>query len=463
MEAVTPAYPRLIARRHFLAGATLAVTALAFTPRARGAEAPAPAAALGGFRLLRAAPGSASLFGTDRPPVPVWAFDGIVPGPLLRVRRNEELRIRVRNDLPEPMRVHWHGLRIANAMDGTALTQPPIAPGETFDYRFTPPDAGTFWYRSAFSPGQIDRGLSGVLIVEESEPVAVDREVILVFDDWRLEAGATSAAADPPTGTQGAAREDPRADYFTVNGRPSFQVPVRRNERLRLRLLNATSRAPIAATVEGLPVTVMALDGEPCEPFLARDARVVLGPGNRVDLFLDATLAPGAVGAITIESRTGTASLVRLVCASDAPVRPGAREAPTALPANPLPEKIDLARALKLNLPIADDAGAWSLPAQAANGEIGPPVFTVERGRAVVLAFENRTETSRSVHVHGHHFRLLDRLDDGWKPFWLDTLVLPAHQLWRIAFVADNPGRWMLGCQPLAPGAPGSAAWFAVT
>lgn len=462
MAAGGPAHPRLIARRRFLAGTTLALTALALAPRGRGAEAPVPAAAPDGFRLVRAAPASAALLGPDRPPVPVWAFDGAVPGPLLRARRGEELRIRVRNDLDEPTLVHWHGLRIANAMDGTLLTQRPIAPGETFDYRFVPPDAGTFWYRSAFSPGQIDRGLSGLLIVEETEPVAVDREVILVLEDWRLDASATSAAADPPADSQDAAHEDPRADYFTVNGKPSLQVPVRRNERLRLRLLNATSRAPTAATVERLPVTVMALDGEPCEPFLARDSRVVLGPGNRVDLFLDAALEPGAVAAITIESQAGTASLVRLVCAADAPLRPEPRDAPTALPANPLPEKIDLARALKLSLPIGEDAGPWWRQAQP-NGETGPPVFSVARGRAVVLAFENRTETSRSVHVHGHHFRLLDRLDDGWKPFWLDTLVLPAHQLWRIAFVADNPGKWMLNCQPLAPGAPGSAAWFAVT
>jgi FtsP/CotA-like multicopper oxidase with cupredoxin domain len=66
------------------------------------------------------------------------------------------------------------------------------------------------------------------------------------------------------------------------------------------------------------------------------------------------------------------------------------------------------------------------------------------------------------VHVHGHHFRLLDRLDDGWKPYWLDTLVV-GEATERIAFVADNPGKWLIECRMLDSAAPGAAAWFVVT
>jgi FtsP/CotA-like multicopper oxidase with cupredoxin domain len=84
------------------------------------------------------------------------------------------------------------------------------------------------------------------------------------------------------------------------------------------------------------------------------------------------------------------------------------------------------------------------------------PLFSVRRGRTVVLAFANRTEAARVVHVHGHSFRLLDRLDDGWKPFWLDTTLVPPGQTQRIAFVADNPGQWLIEAEP-------SVGRFAVT
>ena len=89
-----------------------------------------------GFRLLRARALPSTGLG----------YDGIAPGPTLRVRRGDELRVRLVNDLAAPTSVHWHGIRLPNAMDGVPqLTQPAVAPGASFDYRFRPPDAGTFW------------------------------------------------------------------------------------------------------------------------------------------------------------------------------------------------------------------------------------------------------------------------------------------------------------------------------
>ena len=97
--------------------------------------------------------------------------------------------------------MHWHGVRIANAMDGVPyLTQPPIAPGSTFNYRFTARDAGTFLYHPAGDGGeQAAHGLYGVLIVGETEKVEVDRDLALIFEDWRLTPdGAIDIAPDGP-------------------------------------------------------------------------------------------------------------------------------------------------------------------------------------------------------------------------------------------------------------------------
>ena len=98
------------------------------------------AAAAQGFRILRARPGSAHLRGPDQPPTAIWGYDGVVPGPVLRVKRGQELHVRLINELPEETTIHWHGVRVPNAMDGVPhLTQAPVPPGGTFDYRFKPP------------------------------------------------------------------------------------------------------------------------------------------------------------------------------------------------------------------------------------------------------------------------------------------------------------------------------------
>ena len=72
-----------------------------------------------------------------------------------------------------------------------------------------------------------------------------------------------------------------------------------------------------------------------------------------------------------------------------------------------------------------------------------------------MLSFANRTAAAMVIHLHGHSVRLLDNLDDGWKPFWLDTLLVAPQQTARIAFVADSPGKWLIDCRPLDPPAAG--------
>ena len=105
----------------------------------------------------------------------------------------------------------------------------------------------------------------------------------------------------------------------------------------------------------------------------------------------------------------------------------------------------------------------WTLAGRASDGHIGKPLFSVKRGRTVMLAFDNKTGFPHSMHLHGHHFRLLDAMDDGWKPFWLDTVTVPPRQTTRIAFVADNPGKWMLHCHMIEHQETGMAAYFVVT
>ena len=395
-------HPFSITRRGVIAGTGLSAAMAVVGARAGLGQTD-------GFRVIRAREGG---------------YDGTVPGPVLRVKRGEELKVRLVNELSADTAIHWHGVRVPNAMDGTALTQKPVAPGASHDYRFTPPDAGTFWYRPPIRTAQ-NRSLHGLLIVDEAKPADVDRDLALVLD--------ASAAG------------------FTANGLGSLDIPVTANERVRLRLINVADRF-ITLRLDRHPVAVMAIDGQPAEPFGAREGRITLSPGNRADLFLDAVLPPGSIAPIVVQDDAADAPLARLVYAKSVSARSEPRGAALPLAANALPERIELRSARRFDLAL--DADARELPTR--------PHFTVQRGRAVVLAIANRSTAPHVLHIHGHHVRLLDALDDGWKPFWLDTILCVPQQTTRVAFVADNAGKWMLHAR--AVGAAGQTlTWFEVS
>src|SRR3546814_928186 len=191
-------------------------------------------------RILTAGPGEAQLLSAGQPATHTWLYDGVSPGPTIRARQGEEVFVRLQNDLPQPTTIHWHGIRIDNAMDGVPhLTQHAVAPGETFDYRFTVPDAGTFWYHPHDrSWEQVARGLYGLLIVDEPDaPHGNIRDFAIVADDWRL--GEDGQLDEASFGHMMDWSHAGRlGNTLTLNGRDLLEVLVRHNEYLRLRLCN---------------------------------------------------------------------------------------------------------------------------------------------------------------------------------------------------------------------------------
>ena len=454
---------RFVSRRFFVSGGVALTISLM---RPAMAQTPASRPAATRQHVLRASRGDALLRGAKKERTAVWCYDGVIPGPTLRARRGREMSVRLVNELPEPTTIHWHGIRLANAMDGTPyLNQPPVDSGAGFDYVFTPPDAGTFWYHpSQFFSVQLERGLCGALIVEEDAPIDVDRDIILICDDWRLTVDGVIDEANLPA-TPGVIPGG-IGEHFTVNGSPAPDIAVRTNERLRLRIINAAHARVMSLRLERHSVTVVAFDGQPADPFVARDSRVLLAPGNRVDLFVDTALAPGSTAALILEENSRDITMARLAYESSDMVRPRRRDDIGPLPANPLPQRMDFRNALRIDHSLGDSLAAvspvWARIGKADDRLGGRPLFSVKRGRTVMLALPNRTTRHYAMHVHGHHFRLLDNLDDGWKPYWLDTVLIPARATARVAFVADNPGKWMIYCQPIESHASGMAAWFEV-
>ncbi|MBP2018011.1 FtsP/CotA-like multicopper oxidase with cupredoxin domain [Symbiobacterium terraclitae] len=195
--------------------------------------------------------------------VRAMAYNGTVPGPVIRVTEGDKVRIIVKNEMKESTAVHWHGLRLPNNMDGVPfITQDPIPPGGSFTYEFVAKPAGTHMYHSHHnSTEQVGLGLLGAFIIDPKDPAAepaYDREYLIVLND----------------GTHG----------YTINGKsfPATEPLVaKKGERVRIRFMNqGVMYHPMH--LHGFAFEVFARDGYPLpQPFLCDTLSIA--PGERWD------------------------------------------------------------------------------------------------------------------------------------------------------------------------------------
>jgi FtsP/CotA-like multicopper oxidase with cupredoxin domain len=387
-----------------------------------------------------------------QPDTPIWSLQGSTPDPGFRLKRGEELEITLSNELPIPTVLNWQGI------DGVPAAEPltarlPVSAGARETLVIPLRHAGTLMCDVRMhGDGQARPSPARALIVAESEAIAVDRDEVFLIEDWRLRPDGTAIAPglDPKDATP----------VYTINGSLTLDIPARAHERLRFRFINGCQRTVVALKIEGHEVQVMALDGQPAEPFPARGGALVLAPGGRVDAFIDATAPAGSTSSILLHDGKEARPIARLVTSKEPPIRDATLPPASPLPSNGLPSKLELRSALRFDLTLGGPQGDWTTPANFAG--LAMPAFRAKAGRTVVLALTNRAGMPEVFHLHGHHFRLLDRLDDGWKPFWLDTLAIEPGQTERIAFAAEHPGRWLLETMATDWAAPRLTRWYSV-
>lgn len=354
------------------------------------------------------------------------AFNASGAGPLIEIDQGKAFAVSVENTLDFEFHFRAQGLR-GKAVQGA---DDPIRPGETRAITITPPDAGSFVYRAGREGGLsvIETILlAGPMVVRAQQPRIADSEIVLALNAFQV---------------PGAADHSESLRLVTVNGAPGMSIKARPGERLRLRVVNLAQEG-LGALRLPKEAQIIALDGQPCEPFPPFDGALVVGPLGRADVVID--MPPEAGAKVDLIDHFDPAHV--LVSIAIEGERVAERFLAKQLPDNrSLPKEIPLQRAQRFT---------WkSLES--------PPEMKVKRGTSVVLTFENAT-TPHALLLEGQTARLLDTMDDGWKPWWHDTILLPPDEIQRFAFVPDVPGRFALDLVPLEGNGAPTRAWIEVS
>jgi FtsP/CotA-like multicopper oxidase with cupredoxin domain len=377
-----------------------------------------------------------------------YGYNGQVPGPTIELTQGVPVEIAFTNRLSEPTLIHWHGLRIPASMDGTQSTQRPVEPGETFTYRFTPPDAGTFWYHPhANETEQLEKGLYGAFIVRGADEPAVDREQVLVFDDVDTDKQGRLAKF-------GGFRErhDGReGDIRLINGKAEPQLTIAAGQIERWRIINASSARYIRFSLGGVPFRIIGTDGGLIEAPV--DATEVLLPAaDRVEILV----GPFEEGqTLPIEALKYMRSTFK---------RRGKESFGNLMVGPAKPSQASVPERLRTIEPLI---GADATPNRTVTFKVWPSLrrgldFLVNNemhhndkpvkvGELQVWDVVNASLMDHPFHLHGFFFQVLSI--NGKAPAfrsWEDVVNLPPRSTVRIAWMPeDRPGSWMYHCHIL--------------
>jgi len=411
-----------------------------------------------------------------------------VPGPLIRANVGDELQVTLNNQLGKPTSAHWHGIALRNDMDGAMPATPDIPIGGSFTYKFSVPDAGTYWVHPHVGV-ELDTGLYLPLIIDDPKaPANYDAEWIVMLDDWTdgvgkspqqilddLKAngmgmgsmggsGGGMGGSDGGMGGMGEMGEqgsgsplgpdpgDVTYPYYVLNGRipeAPTSFTAKPGQRIRIRFINSGSDTAFRVALGGHTMTVTHTDGFPVVPTEV-DA-LLIGMGERYDVIV--TAGDGVFPLVGVAE--GKNALARALLSTGSGSAPPAGFQPPEL--NGKLGMVDMFTAtpeaqLKFNL--SNGGADTELQAELTmqpkyiwgiNG-VYPDnkPLTVKQGQQAMLTFVNKTGMWHPMHLHGHTYAVVR--PDGQLGARKDTVVVLPKQSLKIAILADNPGYWPMHC-----------------
>jgi FtsP/CotA-like multicopper oxidase with cupredoxin domain len=393
-------------------------------------------------------------------PADVWAFrdgarpgsTGSVPGPLLEAKLGDTVIVHFRNELPEETTIHWHGLRVPNAADGTPFAQVPVFPGGSFDYEFPLIDAGLYWYHPHMRGDvQVEAGLyAPILVHDDVAPLDVLADRVFVLDDVKLEStGKLSERTDNLDLMLGR-----MGNVVLINGRQQPSIAAAAGSRERWRFVNAANGRYFKLELAGHTFRVIGVDGGLLETPV-ETAQLLVTPGERYDVLVELNGAPGETLRLhTLHYDRGhnipDPGPIELLA-----IELGASfGAPAALPArfgSVDPIAFD-GNTPRRRFVLREDDTNPSSPVFTINDEAFPEITPVRgpSGLVEIWEIENLAEMDHPFHLHGMSFQTLDAADAPAEPLgWKDTVNVPQSSIVRFAVQFGAPGRWMYHCHIL--------------
>lgn len=420
--------------------------------------------------------------------VPVWTYNGTVPGEEIRVEQGDFVEVELFNNLPEPITIHWHGYPVIAAMDGIpGVTQDSIMPGERFVYQFSADIPGTYWYHSHQEGAkQVDKGLYGYLIVEAKDERTVDRDYTLILDEWMsnpVDEMESMTGMDPETDnmsgmTHGMSGEENQEavdlvkeeemmmagmyDIYTVNGKSGEIIEplnVRKGDIVKLRFINAGYRSH-GIHIPGQDIRVVSTDGQTIQGAgVIRDQVITISPGERYDVeFTVNTENSFVIDSHDANRFNNQIKIPVNVIGGKGKVLENTTDTLTNFdlltygqPAKgdfSLDQKYDVDYIVELNTDTTNNKLKYTINDKVFE-EL--PALKLQRDQMVKFTVVNKSEVDHPMHLHGHFFQVLS---GNGKPYsgaviMKDTLLVRPGETYAIAFRADNPGAWVQHCHEL--------------
>ncbi|AFM17003.1 putative multicopper oxidase [Mycolicibacterium chubuense NBB4] len=492
MKKDTPATLRMT-RRGFLAASALGGAALVACGRSDTSAKPAAAGVADRISAVDAArPHTGKSVTAQLTPGPAdidlggvhartFAYNGQVPGPLIRANVGDEITVSVTAGLDHATSVHWHGIALRNDMDGAAPATPDISPGASFTYRFTSPYPGTYWAHP-HTGLDTDYGLYLPVIIDDpADPGRYDAEWIVMLDDWTSGVGPSPdqifeqlrsmsapggapmpgmGGMGPAPGTRGPNGSRPSEllgsdggdvtyPYYLVNGRiptAATTFTAKPGQRIRLRLINAGADTAFRVALAGHRMTVTHTDGFPIQPTDV-DA-LLLGMGERYDV----TVIAGDGVFPLVAAAEGKNAVARALLSTAAGSSPDPSFRPPELTRQIGTVETFIAPT-QFNLPPSSDVALqarltgtmarydWMINGHPYDHTVP---LTIREGQRATLTFTNASMMWHPMHLHGHTFQVIKA--DGSPGPRKDTVIVKPMQTITVRLVADNPGIWMLHC-----------------
>ncbi|RJQ22268.1 multicopper oxidase family protein [Candidatus Woesearchaeota archaeon] len=405
----------------------------------------------------------------------MFAYNGQVPGPILRVRQNSTITVNFTNNLPMESTVHWHGLRLENKYDGVPdVTQGAVQPGKSFEYKLTFPDYGLYWYHPHTREDlQQEKGLAGVILVEPIEKAFVPaKEEVLVLDDVLITEGGLEFGERVDHALMGRF-----GNVMLVNGKANYSLNVKTGERVRFFIVDVANTRLFNFSIEGARLKVVGADSELYQDEFFAPA-VVLAPGERV--IVEAVFErPGVYRLMHKHPHAAYVLGEVIVSGEEVKVTDSARKNKWAYDVSEYVNRApDFAFELDVDMqmmggmnhammghgagrvePIewedtmqmmnahsTDKNTRWIIREVASGRENMDISLTAKVGDVKMLRFTNLKDSAHPmqhpIHLHGQRFLVLGEKNSVWK----DTVIVPAGESVDVLVEFTNPGKWMMHC-----------------